>query len=129
MTGQGLSFGSFLRDLRRKAGLTLRDVEQQSDSAISNAYLSQIESGKRPPPKPAILVTLAGVYGVSVDALFERAGYTKAPKLTDVDIAYAQVIADRNFDFGTRFPGDLNEDAKRMIVELYERATHKTLLP
>jgi len=129
VTGQEPSFGSFLRSLRLKAGLTLREVEQRSDGAISNAYLSQIEGGKRPPPKPAILVALGGIYGAAVESLFERAGYMHAPSLSQIDIAYEQVIADRSFDFGTRFPGELNDDAKRIIIELYERATDKKLLP
>jgi transcriptional regulator with XRE-family HTH domain len=125
----GDDFGSFLRQLRAKSGLTLREVEEQTNNAISNAYLSQVEGNKRPPPKPAILVALARVYGVSTEDLFERAGYSDAPTATEIDVAYDQVLADKTFQFGTRNPGELNQDAKRMIVELYERATKKTLLP
>ena len=122
------SFGSFLRALREKAGLTLRQVELETSGAVSNAYLSQIEVGKRPPPKPAVLVALARVYGCSPEILFQHAGFSPSPPPSAVEIAYEQVLADRSFQFGTRFPGELNDDAKRIIIELYERATGKKLL-
>jgi transcriptional regulator with XRE-family HTH domain len=123
------SFGAFLREQRSKAGLTLRQVEVDTQGAVSNAYLSQLEGNKRPPPKPAVLIALGRLYGVPMEQLFERAGYADAPSVSDVDVAFDQVLADRNFQFGTRSPGELNQDAKRMIIELYERATGKTLLP
>ena len=121
-------FGTFLKRLRERAGLTLRQVELATNGALSNAYLSQLESGKRPPPKPAVLVALAKAYGTSPDTLFERAGYSPAPTPSAIDVAYEQVIADRTFQFGTRFPGELNDDAKRIIIELYQQATGKRLL-
>ena len=122
------SFGLFLKALREKAGLTLRQVELETDGAVSNAYLSQIEGGKRPPPKPAMLVALARVYGTSPEILFEQAGFSPSPPPSAVQIAYEQVLADRSFQFGTRSPGELNDDAKRIIIELYEKATRKKLL-
>lgn len=122
------SFGGFLKALRQRAGLTLREVETKTGGAVSNAYLSQLEGNKRPPPKPAILVALARVYGASQEIVFERAGYASAPTPSAVDIAYDQVLADRSFQFGTRFPGELNEDAKLIIIELYQQATGKKLL-
>lgn len=123
------SFGAFLKTLREHAGLTLRQVELATRGAVSNAYLSQLEGGKRNPPKPAVLVALASVYGTTPEVLFERAGYAAAPPPSVIDVAYEQVLADRSFQFGTRFPGELNDDAKRIIVELYEKATGKKLLP
>ena len=65
--------GSFLGALRRRKGLSLRAVE--AETGISNAYLSQLETGKIREPSPAHLHKLSTVYGVSYATLFEHAGY------------------------------------------------------
>jgi transcriptional regulator with XRE-family HTH domain len=65
------SFGKYLRGLRKEKGLTLREVE--SKSKISNAYLSQIESGKRGIPTVKVLSKLANAYGVHIADLLEEA--------------------------------------------------------
>jgi transcriptional regulator with XRE-family HTH domain len=64
-----------LADLRKAKGLSLREVEEAADNAVSNAYLSQLENGKIGKPSPNVLYSLAEVYGVPYDALMERAGY------------------------------------------------------
>ena len=67
--------GSFLCDLRAAKRLSLRDVEEATDGAVSNAYLSQVENGKIRKPSPNVLHSLAEVYAVPYEALMERAGY------------------------------------------------------
>ena len=67
--------GPLLADLRRAKGLSLRAVEQATDKAVSNAYLSQLESGKIKKPSPHVLHSLAEVYVVPYEALMEKAGY------------------------------------------------------
>lgn len=67
--------GTYLADLRTAKRLSLRDVEEATDKAISNAYLSQLENGHVSKPHPNILHTLAQVYGVSYETLMEKAGY------------------------------------------------------
>lgn len=79
-------------------------------------------------PHPRVLVALAHVYEVPVSLLFEKAGYVDSPQPSDVDVAYKQVLADPSFKFGTRMKGEPDEAAKRIIIELYERATGKKLL-
>ena len=118
-----------LRELRDQAGLTLRAVEQQTGGAISNVYLSQLETGKRTDPNPRILVALAALYHVPSRDLLEAAGYLDPPAPSAVDTAFKQVLADQQFHFGTRFRGELDERSKRAIIELYERATGKLILP
>ena len=54
--------GEYLWDLRRATGLSLRGVEEASGDQVSNAYLSQLETGKIPKPSPGILHELAEVY-------------------------------------------------------------------
>ena len=42
---------------------------------MSNAYLSQLETGKISRPSPNVLHALAKVYGVPYETLMEKAGY------------------------------------------------------
>jgi transcriptional regulator with XRE-family HTH domain len=118
-----------LTDLRSESGFSLREVEKETDGVVSNVYLSQLEHGRRADPNPRILVALARVYGCPLQDLFEAAGYVDAPSPTAIDIAFEQVLADPKFQFGTRArQGELDQQAKRAIVELYEQVTGKKLL-
>ena len=67
--------GGLLDDLRTARGLSLRQVEEATDKAVSNAYLSQLEQGKIRKPSPNVLHSLAAVYAVPYEALMEKAGY------------------------------------------------------
>jgi len=67
--------GSLLADLRTAKRLSLREVEEATGKAVSNAYLSQLENGKIRKPSPNVLYSLAEVYAVPYDTLMERAGY------------------------------------------------------
>ncbi|MBI5407928.1 MAG: helix-turn-helix transcriptional regulator [Nitrospirae bacterium] len=64
-------FGKFLRELREDRKMTLRDVEEKIH--ISNAYLSQVESGQRSIPTMRILSKLAECYGCKVETLTNAA--------------------------------------------------------
>ncbi len=78
--GQPSELGVLLADLRRAKGLSLRDVEEATDKAVSNAYLSQLENGKIQKPSPHVLHSLSGVYAVSYETLMEKAGYLLPPQ-------------------------------------------------
>jgi transcriptional regulator with XRE-family HTH domain len=67
--------GPMLADLRRAKGLSLRQVEEATDHSVSNAYLSQLETGKIKQPSPNVLHSLARVYAVPYEALMDKAGY------------------------------------------------------
>jgi transcriptional regulator with XRE-family HTH domain len=69
------AFGAYLKAVREAAGLTLRQVEEQTDRVVKNAYLSQIEGGAINRPSPAILYELAQAYGISYRELLVRAGH------------------------------------------------------
>jgi transcriptional regulator with XRE-family HTH domain len=58
---------SEIRRLRMSCGLTLDDVEEQSDGAIKVATLSRWETGERTIRRAADLQLLLGVYGVAED--------------------------------------------------------------
>jgi transcriptional regulator with XRE-family HTH domain len=67
------SLGVFLQAAREGKKLTLRAAEQAT--GISNAYLSQLESGKIKQPSPVILHKLSDLYGVSYIDLLSLSGY------------------------------------------------------
>lgn len=69
------TLGAYLKSLRAGVGMTLREVEKETGREVSNAYLSQLETGKIGKPSPNILHKLARVYGVPYGKLMERAGY------------------------------------------------------
>jgi len=68
-----LNYGKYIKALRESKGMTLREVEKQTD--ISNAYLSQLESGKIKQPSPSNLYKLASLFNVSYEDLMEKVGY------------------------------------------------------
>jgi len=73
--GRPAELGALLSDLRKAKGLSLREVEEATDKAVSNAYLSQLENGRIKKPSPNVLHSLAEVYVVPYEALMEKAGY------------------------------------------------------
>lgn len=74
-TERSSPLGLMLADLRRAKGLSLRQVEEATAPSISNAYLSQLETGKIKKPSPNVLHSLAGVYSVPYETLMTKAGY------------------------------------------------------
>lgn len=73
MSDSSTKLGKCLAQMRRKAQLSLRAVE--AETGISNAYLSQLETGKIKTPSPNVLHTLALRYGASYAQLMRLAGY------------------------------------------------------
>lgn len=73
MTDPLNSLGSYLASARKATKLSLRAVE--SETGVSNAYLSQLETGKIKTPSPSVLHTLALRYRVSYSHLMRLAGY------------------------------------------------------
>jgi len=70
---QTATLGEELRQVRALHRLSLRQVEEVT--GISNAYLSQLETGKVAQPSPNYLYKLAEVYRIPYDLLMEKAGY------------------------------------------------------
>lgn len=76
--------GPYLASIRRVRRLTLREVEQATGGAVSNAYLSQLENNRIARPSPNVLHALARVLVVPYETLMEKAGYA-AP--VEVEVA------------------------------------------
>lgn len=76
-----MTLGKFLQNAREAKKLSLRAVEKAVD--ISNAYISQLESGKIKQPSPSILHKLAELYEVSYSGIMGLAGYPVPNQTTD----------------------------------------------
>jgi len=126
------NFGHFLKSLRDRQRMSLRDVERES--GVSNAYIAQLEKGDRPAPSPDILKKLARAYNVTVRELLLRAGYLDEPEVTAteeerIEAAFQYVLADPDYKLGTRLRGeDLDIKGKKGVVITYETLTGKRIL-
>jgi transcriptional regulator with XRE-family HTH domain len=126
------NFGQFLKSLRDRQRMSLRDVEKES--GVSNAYIAQMEKGDRPAPSPDILKKLARVYNVTVRELLMRAGYLDEPEVSAteeerIEAAFQYVLADPDYKLGTRLRGeDFDTKGKRGVVITYETLTGKKIL-
>ena len=67
------AIGIYLKSLRDTRNLSLRDVEKKT--GVSNAVLSQIESGQVKRPSPTTLYKLSELFDVPYEELMGRAGY------------------------------------------------------
>lgn len=110
-------------------------IEKLAKAGVSSSYLAQIEVGKKRTPGAEILNKLAPVYNVPVRDLLKAAGYLQetAPESLsedeEVEMAFRYVMSDPRYKSGTRLKGELTTEVKRFIVEMYEKATGKKLLP
>ena len=71
-----MKFNELLRTLRKMKGYTLVQVEEAV--GISNAYLSQLETGKVKNPSVGFLYKLAKMYEVPYEVLMKAAGYIES---------------------------------------------------
>ena len=123
--------GDSLRELRKRKHLSLRDIEKES--GVSGSYLSQVEQGKRH-PSADLLRKIAPTYGASVRELLVMAGYLDEPEATmsdhdRIEWAFRAVVSDPDYRFGTSLRmTELSIEAKRFIVEIYEKATGRKLM-
>ena len=78
--------GSFIRDLRENAKISLRQLADKA--GVSNPYLSQIERGLRK-PSAEVLQQLASALRVSTPAMYLKAGLLDSDGTTGVLAAIA----------------------------------------
>lgn len=71
----GQPLGAYLRAARSALGLSLRAVEERTGKAVTNGYLSQIESGTVTQPSPNVLYHLSQAYDIDYGDLLVRAGH------------------------------------------------------
>src|SRR5205085_1281545 len=99
--------GDFIRDLRRNARISLRQLAAQA--GVSNPYLSQIERGLRR-PSAEVLQQLASALRVSTPVMYLRAGLLDALDAKDGAGVIAAIAADP----------DLTSAQKQSLTQIYE---------
>jgi transcriptional regulator with XRE-family HTH domain len=99
------SLGEFLKEQRRHAQLSLRQLADQA--GVSNPYLSQIERGIRK-PSADVLQQIAKALRISAEAMYVRAGLLDQP--TADHTVQDAVLADTA----------LSERQKRVLLDVYE---------
>ena len=104
MSDKNLELSLYLKELRFTQNLTLRDVEKATNNDVSNAYLSQLESGKVTKPSPYILECLSKVYKVPYEDMMAMAGYIHSSKTKKSAVAFFN-------------QHDLTVDEKNMLLE------------
>ena len=93
---RGTKLGRHLAAIRDDRGLSLRRVEELTNKLVSNAYLSQIETGKISQPSPNILHALSVLYRTSYETLMELAGYIVSSHTPDEAHGRAATFAELN---------------------------------
>ncbi|MEI8397038.1 MAG: helix-turn-helix transcriptional regulator [Rhodospirillaceae bacterium] len=97
-TDSTVTLGKYLAAIRSDRRFTLRQVEEATDKAVSNAYLSQLENDKISKPSPNVLNALAEVYGVDLDRLMELAGYITKVKIRNGGARHGRVATFSEFN-------------------------------
>ncbi len=74
-----MTFGSVIREARRRASLTQKDlaslIKKENGMPISPPYLNDLEHDRRNPPSEYLLTQFAQFLGLSPDYLCYVAGY------------------------------------------------------
>ncbi|MBL7497681.1 helix-turn-helix transcriptional regulator [Frankia sp. CNm7] len=96
--------GDFIRDQRRAAHISLRQLAQQA--GVSNPYLSQIERGLRK-PSAEILQQIAKALRISAEVLYVQAGILEEREGSEN--LHAAVLADET----------LTARQKQVILDIY----------
>jgi transcriptional regulator with XRE-family HTH domain len=96
--------GEFLREQRRAAQLTLRQLADRT--GVSNPYLSQIERGLRK-PSAEVLQQIAKALRLSSEVLYIRAGLLDEP------------AGEQRVEDAIQADASLTEQQKRALLEVY----------
>ena len=99
--------GEFIRDLRRNARISLRQLAEQA--GVSNPYLSQIERGLRK-PSAEVLQQLATALRVSTPVMYLRAGLLDALDAKEGQTVVGAIASDP----------DLTPAQKQSLIQIYE---------
>lgn len=104
---QLLKLGSFIRDQRKQAEMSLRDLASRTD--VSNPYLSQIERGLHE-PSVRVLRSIATALDISAETLMVQAGLidSAGPGEPPPRVATAILADDR-----------LSDDQKTALLAVY----------
>jgi transcriptional regulator with XRE-family HTH domain len=83
------TFGQILREARKKAGLTQREVaarlRRQDGRPVDPPYLNAVEHDHRYPPDDLVIEQLAKIVGISTDVLYFYANRQPPDVKTEAD--------------------------------------------
>jgi transcriptional regulator with XRE-family HTH domain len=109
VTTAASDIGSFIRDLRENAQVSVRQLAERS--GVSNPYLSQVERGLRK-PSADVLSQIAKALRISAEVLYVRAGILEPSESNQVRDA---VVTDTA----------ITERQKRILLDIYASFTHQ----
>lgn len=104
-----LTLSQYLASIRQARKMSLRQVEEASGKEISNAYLSQLETGKIVQPSPNALSTLADIYKIDYVHLMEIAGYLRPSATRDAKSRHGRVATFAEHNLSPEEEGELLE--------------------
>jgi transcriptional regulator with XRE-family HTH domain len=67
-----LSFGELLREKRRAAGLSQRELARRA--GLDFSYISKVENGRHPPPAADTVVRICSILGTPADEMLATVG-------------------------------------------------------
>ncbi|UAT43230.1 helix-turn-helix transcriptional regulator [Anaplasmataceae bacterium AB001_6] len=127
------NFNFFLKSLRKKKGVSLREVEKHT--GISNAYISQLENGEiNKIPEPERLKKLADYYNVTMEEILFHAGYIDKSKVGDtleerINKAFDALLMHEMFEYANRLDKEKYDiELKRFIIDMYEKLSGEKVL-
>ncbi len=100
------SLGDFIREQRRLADLSLRQLSELAD--VSNAYLSQVERGLYR-PSAHVLKNIADALHVSAESMYAHAGLLDEDAVPERTTVEQAIALDRA----------LSEDQKQVLLGVY----------
>lgn len=106
------TLGQYLASIRHDRKMSLRQVEEASNKEVSNAYLSQLETGKIVQPSPGILNTLAEIYKIDYVQLMEFAGYLTPTASRDAKARHGRVATFSEHNLTPEEEGELMQYLK-----------------
>ena len=106
------SFGTALREYRRAAGLSQRDLAERT--GLDFSYISKLENGRLPPPAADTVVAICGVLGVPSEELLALTG--KIPSEVQQTVSTNQ--AAQRFLLEAHRMGLTDDEWRRMAASL-----------
>ena len=105
--------GAFIRDQRKKANLSLRQLAELT--SLSNPYLSQVERGLHQ-PSVRVLKAISGALNLSAESLMAQAGLIDAIASTDKGQADVEALPTED---AIRADPRLGDDQKAALIAVY----------
>jgi transcriptional regulator with XRE-family HTH domain len=108
--------GAFIRDQRKKANLSLRQLAELT--SLSNPYLSQVERGLHQ-PSVRVLKAISGALNLSAESLMAQAGLIDAITSPNKGQADADAAPPLPTEDAIRADPRLGEDQKAALIAVY----------